>query len=146
MEVYDSGYRYSSIRRGGGKYIDPGSEVESRYDITTNVYVKFYNEFEFADYNEYLSAFDQIRVSFSDNTYKTPIHTNFPQPLLIICEGGIEIRYQNNAVETFYIEDFLEIPNWLKKSIPFTQTDAWIPSVVLFRPRRISKYKVIYIA
>ena len=145
MEVYDSGYQYSSPRRGGGKYIDPGSEVEPRYNITTNVYVKFYNEFEFADYNEYLSAFDQIGVSFSDNTYKTPIHTNFPQPLLIICEGGIEIRYQNNSEETFYIDDFLEIPNWLKKRFYFTQTDHWIPSWFLFSPRRISKYKVIYI-
>jgi hypothetical protein len=111
------------------------------------VYMKFYNEYLFNDYDEYVSAFDSAEIIFNtDGINAVPYKQIFPQPCLIIINGGFEVRYQNNAVETFYIEDFLEIPNWLKKSIPFTQIDAWIPSVVLFRPRRISKYKVIYIA
>jgi hypothetical protein len=114
---------FSGLYGGTAHYLD--WEDVPKKDITSSdyykyeyVYMKFYNEYLFNDYDEYVSAFDSAEIIFNtDGINAVPYKQIFPQPCLIIINGGFEVRYQNNAVETFYIEDFIETPEWLAEHI-----------------------------
>jgi hypothetical protein len=73
----------------------------------TPVLLKFYNEFEFASYEEYTDAINVFSLYHLGTIRK---FNGCVQPCLMFVPGGIRIYYQNLAIETFTIEELLDVP------------------------------------